>query len=379
MADDVATLTLNNACITENYTGGTCDAAIYSYDTLSIVLQGENTVIGGDVDGKSSSGIFSDGNLEIDGRGSLTVVGGAANGSYGIAAKDITISGGTVTAVGGKATDASKSSTGVYGSYLTVSAGTVIAVGGEGATSYGIHCWQNVTAENAAKVIAVGGKGTNSYGVYVPSSEGGNIAYNGGLLVAKGGTKDMSQAVTGEGSTQVKYSSDKCKVYDTSTDYHVQDGNVTNATTDVTGHLEWTDTNLEHDGNESLALTNTIIIGTDGENDSCALTIPAGGMLTSTGFNVVLAGDVTGDNRLTAIGGYGKYASYGISAGYNDQISLNGSGLAVGGSGTNVQAMNNAPTLSTGVAASGPYTDKAVTWGPHPFWSMQPLRPSPPT
>ena len=100
------TLTLNGANITPSSSGGdsisTSDLARGIYytgsDTLNIVLVGTNTIDLSNSQESATIGIYSTASLVISGEGSLTVKGKYA----GIAINnDLTISGGTVTAVGG--------------------------------------------------------------------------------------------------------------------------------------------------------------------------------------------------------------------------------------------------------------------------------------
>ena len=150
---DGTTLTLNGATITQGHYQG---AAISYYNTesgssgisqLDLVLVGENTVTGPDLNSSSvydsygihvaGFGTSSDGTaLTISGAGSLTATGGTVSrsGSYwsaGICNRvgEISVEGGTVNAAGGE----SESSYGIYSSSrgITISGGTVTA---EGAT-----------------------------------------------------------------------------------------------------------------------------------------------------------------------------------------------------------------------------------------------------
>ena len=150
---DGETLTLNGATITQGSDQG---AAISYYNNdpgnggisqLDLVLVGENTVTGPDLNSSSvydSYGIYvagfgtsSDGTaLTISGAGSLTATGGTVSksGNYwsaGICNRvgEISVEGGTVNAAGGE----SESSYGIYSSSrgITISGGTVTA---EGAT-----------------------------------------------------------------------------------------------------------------------------------------------------------------------------------------------------------------------------------------------------
>ncbi|MBM6910453.1 S-layer homology domain-containing protein [Oscillibacter valericigenes] len=162
---DGTTLTLNGATITQGHYQG---AAISYYNTesgssgisqLDLVLVGENTVTGPDLNSSSvydsygihvaGFGTSSDGTaLTISGAGSLTATGGTVSrsGSYwsaGICNRvgEISVEGGTVNAAGGE----SESSYGIYSSSrgITISGGTVTA---EGATQ-AVHTTGTVTVD----------------------------------------------------------------------------------------------------------------------------------------------------------------------------------------------------------------------------------------
>ena len=129
---DTNTLTLNGV----NFTT-TAATAVKLPANTTIVLNGENTIKGGDSDSANSYGIWGAGDLTIqdgleEGTGTLTVTGGHTDDddSCGILAGDnVTISGGTVTATGGTAY---YDSYGIYAYYnVTISGGTVTATGGD--------------------------------------------------------------------------------------------------------------------------------------------------------------------------------------------------------------------------------------------------------
>ena len=169
---DGTTLTLNNADITQVSHE---NAAISYYNNdpgnsgisqLDLVLVGENTVTGPDLDSSSvydsygiyvaGSGTSSDGTaLTISGAGSLTATGGTVSksGDYWSAGicnfvGDISVESGTVNAAGGLS---SRRSAGIRSEYkLTISGGTVNAAGGESESSYGIY-------SNSSKGITISG------------------------------------------------------------------------------------------------------------------------------------------------------------------------------------------------------------------------------
>ena len=204
---DGTTLTLNGATITQGHYQG---AAISYYNTesgssgisqLDLVLVGENTVTGPDLNSSSvydsygihvaGFGTSSDGTaLTISGAGSLTATGGTVSrsGSYwsaGICNRvgEISVEGGTVNAAGGE----SESS---YGIYSNSSRGITIS-GGE------------VTAEGDTQAVRIY---TNSTVTVAP--EGGEQ-----IAVTRGDNADSAEEVDGSPFTS------EAKVYGTSYKY----------------------------------------------------------------------------------------------------------------------------------------------------------------
>ena len=163
------TLTLNGV----NFTT-TASTAVKLPAGSEIVLNGDNIINGGEAKSKDSFGIYAEGSLTISGSGTLNVTSGTANDDcYGIYAKgSIAISGGTVTAEGGTAND---NSYGIYTKdNITITDGTVTAEGDTAKDdSYGI-CAKEYDDENISvnisggTVTATGGTATNgdSYGIY---------------------------------------------------------------------------------------------------------------------------------------------------------------------------------------------------------------------
>ena len=159
---DGATLTLNNAAITQGALGG---AAIWYYrdSDLNIALVGTNTVTGPSGSGSGASyGILAWGpnkliDLTISGDGSLTVTGGGTvSESYGICTDN-----------------------------LIVQSGTVNATGGDGAEdSYGIYAYNDVTITNGDVTATSGDSADYSCGIY---ADYGNIDVSGGTVIAQGG------------------------------------------------------------------------------------------------------------------------------------------------------------------------------------------------
>ena len=266
---DGSTLTLNGATVAQ----GSCTffnnraAAVFCKTSLTIELIGENTVTGPNGDDRneidSSYGIYvPDENITITGDGVLNVAGGTVtsiNGyiySYGIGARNVTISSGevitaggdgtgdnnihslgidaygnvsitdgTVTAKGGTveatgdttAVTKGAESTGIYAGDVTITGGTLTATGGAATTagannsaeSYGIDAFDNVSI-SIGEVTATGG--TAEAGGYSAKSYGvnaDNVTIESGTVTAKGGaTKATSRSAESYGI----YSYDKVTV-----------------------------------------------------------------------------------------------------------------------------------------------------------------------
>lgn len=129
----------------------------------------------------SSVGILSfGGNITIH-SGTVTATGGnkGADPSYGICARQsssssttegiLTINGGTVHATGGDTRNSSDWSAGLYAfNGIAISGGTVTAEGGKGMVSAGIDCDWNLTVSNDARVYATADEArVYSYGIKV--------------------------------------------------------------------------------------------------------------------------------------------------------------------------------------------------------------------
>ena len=205
---DGSTLTLNGATVAQ----GTCTffnnraAAVYCKTSLTIELIGENTVTGPNGDDlneiDSSYGIYvPDENITITGDGVLNVAGGtvtSTNGyiySYGIGARNVTISSGEVTATGGTAEAGGYSavSYGVNADNVTIESGTVTAKGGTAeagdypAESYGIYSYDKVTVISGT-ITATGGAATGTNDAYSYGVESdGAVTISSGTVEATGG------------------------------------------------------------------------------------------------------------------------------------------------------------------------------------------------
>ena len=152
------TLTLNGV----NFTT-TAPTAVKLPETATIVLNGDNTITGGDAASKDSFGIYASGDLTIEGTGTLTATCGAANDdSHGIFARGNMSITGNVTATGGAA---SNDSYGIHARNSVAVSGTVNAAGGSaGYYSYGIVGQDSVAV--SGNVTATGGAAyAGSYGI----------------------------------------------------------------------------------------------------------------------------------------------------------------------------------------------------------------------
>ena len=169
---------------------------------VSVTGEGDTNIkLNGDNALKSDiyrSGIYGSGSLTISGgeNDSLTAQGGSGeNGGDGISSKDLTISGGTVTATGGNSTGiAGSGGSGIHsGGDVTISGGTVTATGGDstgsdGSGGYGIYSSRTTTISGGT-VTATGGDSTSSVGsggsgIY---SVSGDVTISGGTVNANGG------------------------------------------------------------------------------------------------------------------------------------------------------------------------------------------------
>ena len=195
----------------------TADTALKLPDGAKIVLNGENTIKGGDAATGDCYGIYGEGSLTIHGTGTLNVTSGTAgNLSFGIHAQNsVTINSGAVTATGGAAPNNQSFGIRALNNDLTINGGTVTATGvdakyssnglwagngnvvirggeveaesgrvmGVGASS-GIYA-KNVGINNTGTIVtATGGTAQHgtSYGINAVS--GGTVTFSGGTLTA---------------------------------------------------------------------------------------------------------------------------------------------------------------------------------------------------
>lgn len=189
---DGATVTLKNANIT-CLSSNAKYAGITPLGNATILLKGTNTVTGGDV---NYPGIYAAENatLTIDGTGSLYAMsngyGSGIGGGLLIAAGNIVINGGDITAYGGIST------AGIGGGYkracgdITITGGTVSATGGNSAAGIGGgpegSCGNITIADTVTQVTATKGTGaSNSIGAgnggtcgTVTITDGANVIRN---------------------------------------------------------------------------------------------------------------------------------------------------------------------------------------------------------
>ena len=160
-----STLTLENFVATGE-DSGTIGGMLYaSRIDLTLVLKGENALVGGD-----GAGIFVGDNLTITGDGTLAVSSGDCPHNYttaGIYARVLTIDEGftgTLVATGGSAL---RDSCGIECTSFAMNGGTVIATGGTAETSAGVSVEQSSTV-NGGILCAQGGNSTYFYsaGIY---------------------------------------------------------------------------------------------------------------------------------------------------------------------------------------------------------------------
>ena len=198
---DGATVTLKDADIATNFSAES--AGITPLGNATILLEGTNTVKGGNTD---YPGIFVPENttLTIDGEGSLTASSGGGEyryscgigGGYSMAAGNIVINGGTITATGGKYSAGIGSGALASCGTITINGGTIKAIGGEWAAGIGSSVGQANASTcgdiniSGGTIEATGGQygaGIGSGVAYSNVSSCGNIVISGGTIEATGG------------------------------------------------------------------------------------------------------------------------------------------------------------------------------------------------
>lgn len=212
----VGTLTLNNVTVpagkchketneeVDGDIGQPFHAAIYADGDLTINLIGDNNVTGPDINEGYyyTCGVCVRGDLTVSGDGTLTTTGGNKNAqelvntplhSYGVyVKKGITVSGGTLTGMGGKSNIFSSESCGVFAKEsINVSGGTLAATGSDttvnGSKSYGVYANFSIDVSGGTLTGTSGstsGMLSNSCGV---NAENGSITVSGGTLTGECG------------------------------------------------------------------------------------------------------------------------------------------------------------------------------------------------
>lgn len=272
----------------------------------------------------------------------------------------------SVTATGGKSNGGSSNGVvSNYGSITVSGSPTVIAIGGYGASSYGLRTEAAADPSGSGLsleggiVTAIGGKAAGTYGVSYGVCGYSYTTYTDGLLVAKGETYAINGPVTdGEANTVTPLTGaygDNFAVYGAENTYHVIQGennlDYTGASkpTNVESHITWT----EAQGSDPATLTlNNVIINT-GRTE--AIKLPNGAKLLVQGVNIVHKNDVEDNGKCI----------YGIGAleisGMGTLFAIDGAALLGGTCSHGIAAVNDL-TVSGGVkltaiGGTAPYND----------------------
>ena len=305
---DNATVTLKNVNITN--LGKNCDwAGINCPGNATLVLEGENKVCAG-LDGSGYNNypgiwIAPGKTLTIEGDGSLTAYSNntkpsaaGIGGGYYIAAGNIVIKGGIITATGGYYNAAGIGS-GYKGSCgnITITGGTIIATGGLYAAGIGSGSTSSCgdITINAGTVTATGGYYAAGIGSGAFTSSCSDITINGGIITATGGYE-----AAGIGSGSGEDSGSSCG------DITVNGGNVT-ATGGVSGAGIGSGANYASCGDINI---NGGTVTATGGSDAPAI---GSGAMKASCDNITISANVT---SVTATKGSGAPNSIGAGA-YN--------------------------------------------------------------
>ena len=274
----------------------------------TIKLDGDNHLTGGN----GSSGISSSGSLTITGgeTDSLTAKGGSGeDGGDGIFSKDLTISGGTVTATGGGST------------------------GSDRPCGYGIFS-TNTTTISGGTVTATGGGSTGSNGL------GGRGIYSNGSVTISGGTV---KAAGGDGS-------DGGSGISSSSGVTVSDGTVTANGGNSTGSYGSGGDGIRSDGGVTISGGTVTAAGGDSKDGYGGDGIRSGGGVTISGNTVNAAGGNGGN-----VGGYGicSFDRVAISGG-TVEAAGGSSGSSNGGSGIYSSVIDLSGSLELTAKAGSP-------------------------
>jgi hypothetical protein len=207
MSLNAGVLTLENVHFS---TGGRIALDIQYQSDLTINLIGTNSITSTFAEA-SSFGIQFDYGLNFTGTGSLTVTGGDTDNSYGLASEynyPVTVSGCTITVIGG---DAMAQSTGLFtdGGDITVrDGGRLIVSSGSGYSSYACDLDSGSITVDNGYFSAVAGNGTaSSYGIGntdVTVRNGGSVnisgetaaGYNSTLTDGDGNVTDLDDILS---------------------------------------------------------------------------------------------------------------------------------------------------------------------------------------
>ena len=200
--DDKVEVTLKNVNI-DTSSRNKAAVSVTGSGNTTIKLDGDNHLTGGNGIYSNSSGSLTITGGETD---SLTAKGGSGeDGGDGIFSKDLTISGGTVTATGGDSTGSDRPcGYGIFSTNTTtISGGTVTATGGDSTGSYssgGYGIYSSGVTISGGTVTANGGSGKDGSGDGIFSFD--PVAISGGTVTAKGGSGEDGSGGRGIISTK---------------------------------------------------------------------------------------------------------------------------------------------------------------------------------
>ena len=343
------TLTLRNAVISGTSSNAAELASIYANGDLRIQLEGNSVVSGSSRSGWDCYGIYAAGNITVSGSGYLRIASGSSSGylSCGTFAQgSVQIQGATLDTSG--ASSLNGESVGLSAAQgLTISNGTLKAIGGTANTSHGVRLEEGELNVSGGKVEASGGKASDgeSAGIHVQYG----VTLSNGTLSAWGG-----QSVRGR-------SAGICT--------HNGDVTITNGTLSVSGGTA----KEESDGfyvasGEFLLKNGTVKASADRAASSFGIAVAngsmtmekgtieaTGGTATLTASAAVYANDsvVLNGGSLKAFGGSAtKGESYGVHA--QDSVSVNSADASLEASaGDAVDASRGVCASSGGVTLLG--------------------------
>ena len=343
------TLTLRNAVISGTSSDAAELASIYANGDLKIQLEGNSVVTGSSRSGWDCYGIYVAGNLSVSGSGYLRIASGLSSGylSCGTFAQgSVQIQGATLDTSGGSSLNGE--SVGLSAAKgLTLSSGTLKAIGGTANISQGVRLEEGELKVSGGKLEASGGKASDgeSAGIHVQY----DVTLSNGTLSAWGGQSTASR------------SSGICT--------HNGDFTMTNGTLSVSGGTAKEESaGLYLPSGEFLVKNGTVKASADRASSSFGIavgngsvtmekgTIEAmGGTATLTATAAVYAGDsvVLNGGSLKAFGGSAtKGESYGVYA--LDSISVNSADASLEASaGDAVDASRGVCSSTSGITLLG--------------------------